>query len=221
MFTGIVTGQGRLLDKAPIGGDRRLRIDCGSQSLDGCRTGDSICVSGVCLTMLEPADGCFQADVSQETLGLTTLGELAVGDAVNLELALRADDRLGGHLVTGHVDGVATMVSRHADARAERLAFEVPAPLARYVARKGSVCLDGVSLTVNAVEGARFTVCLIPHTLGITTLGGLQAGDRVNLEVDLVARYLERLSAPFVEEAGGGAREGPGGTGGKESRDGE
>jgi len=203
MFTGIVTAQGTLLEKTLVGGDSRLRFDSGSLSLEGCRAGDSICVSGACLTMLDPADGRFQADVSPETLALTMLGGLEVGAPVNLELAMRPDDRLGGHLVTGHVDGLAVLRSRRPDARAERLEFEVPDALARYVARKGSVCLDGVSLTVNAVDGARFSVCLIPHTLAVTTLGRLQPGDPVNLEVDLVARYLERLAAPFVGNADG------------------
>jgi riboflavin synthase len=203
MFTGIVTAQGSLLEKTPAGGDSRLSFEGGDLSLDGCRSGDSICVAGVCLTLLEPAGGRFQADVSPETLALTTLGGLDRGARVNLELAVRADDRLGGHLVTGHVDGIATLRSRRPDARAERLEFEAPGPLARYIARKGSVCLDGVSLTVNAVDGARFSVCLIPHTLAVTTLGRLQPGDGVNLEVDLVARYLERLAAPFVGNADG------------------
>ena len=197
MFTGIVTSTGILQEKTPVGGDCRLTIDCGDLSLDGAREGDSICVSGACLTMLEPSGNRFAADVSQETLGVTTLGRLQMGQAVNLELAMRADDRLGGHLVTGHVDGLATLLSRRSDARAERLDFEVPKELARYVARKGSVCLDGVSLTVNSVDGCRFSVCLIPHTLDITTLGDLRPGDVVNFEVDLVARYLERLAEPF------------------------
>jgi riboflavin synthase len=150
--------------------------------------------------MLEPGGGQFSADVSQETLSLTTLGGLQEGAAANLELALRAEDRLGGHLVTGHVDGLATLLERRPDGRAERLEFEVPGELARYVARKGSVCLDGVSLTVNSVDGRRFSVCLIPHTLEITTLGELLPGQRVNLEVDLVARYLERLAEPFNQD---------------------
>jgi riboflavin synthase len=197
MFTGIVTSTGILQEKTPVGGDCRLTIDCGDLSLDDAREGESICVSGACLTMLEPSGNRFAADVSQETLGVTTLGHLQTGQAVNLELAMRADDRLGGHLVTGHVDGLATLLSRRPDARAERLDFEVPEGLARYVARKGSVCLDGVSLTVNSVDGCRFSVCLIPHTLDITTLGDLRPGDVVNFEVDLVARYLERLAEPF------------------------
>lgn len=205
MFTGIVTAMGTVRQKTAAGDDCRLTIDCGRLSLDGCRSGDSISVSGVCLTMLEPgrhADGGrFHADVSQETLDVTTLGGLREGQAVNLELALQAHDRLGGHLVSGHVDGLATLLSRRPDARAERLEFEVPVPLARYLARKGSVCLDGVSLTVNDVDGRRFGVCLIPHTLEVTTLGGLRPGVRVNVEVDLVARYLERLAAPHLEFA--------------------
>jgi len=197
MFTGIVTAKGTLTGKTELGGDCRLTISCPDLHLEAARAGDSICVSGACLTMLEPSGNRFAADVSQETLGVTTLGRLQMGQAVNLELAMRADDRLGGHLVTGHVDGLATLLSRRSDARAERLDFEVPKELARYVARKGSVCLDGVSLTVNSVDGCRFSVCLIPHTLDITTLGDLRPGDVVNFEVDLVARYLERLAEPF------------------------
>ena len=126
------------------------------------------------------------------------------GGTVNLELALAAGERLGGHLVTGHVDGMACMLSKHSDARAERLEFEVPPELARYIARKGSVCLDGVSLTINEVDGRNFSVCLIPHTLEVTTLGDLREGDRVNLEVDLVARYLERLYDPALGDADSG-----------------
>jgi riboflavin synthase len=155
--------------------------------------GDSISVSGACLTMLEPDASGFFADVSQETLSLTTLGQLQSGGAVNLELAMGIDARLGGHMVTGHIDGKARLVSRHEDARAERFEFEVPDRLASYIAKKGSVCTDGVSLTVNEVDGSRFSVCLIPHTLEVTTLGSLGVGDEVNLEVDLIARYIERL----------------------------
>lgn len=201
MFTGIVTAKGTLLDRTPLGGDYRLRFSCPAMQLDTARAGDSICVSGVCLTMLEPDAKGFAADVSPETLALTTLGELQAGDTVNLELALALGDRLGGHLVSGHVDGLARLVGRHSDARAERLEFEVPAKLAPYVARKGSVCLDGVSLTVNDVDRRRFSVCLIPHTLEITTLGELAPGDRVNFEVDLIARYVERLAEAATESA--------------------
>jgi riboflavin synthase len=187
---------GTLVSKTNVGGDCRLVIDTGDLSLAGCSTGDSISISGACLTMLDPEQHRFTADVSQETLSLTILGKLEAGANVNLELAMGLHDRMGGHLVTGHVDGMARLVARHEDARAERFEFEVPASLAKYVARKGSVCLDGVSLTVNEVDGSHFSVCLIPHTMEITTLGQLQPGDEINLEVDLIARYLERLMAP-------------------------
>lgn len=203
MFTGIVETMGTLVEKTDIGGDCRLVIDTGKLSLEGCSTGDSISVSGACLTMLEPESNRFRADVSVETLDLTILGRVAEGQNVNLELAMGVHDRMGGHLVTGHVDGLARLVSRHEDARAERFEFEVPGPLAKYIARKGSVCLDGVSLTVNEVTGRRFSVCLIPHTMVITTLGQLQPGDEVNLEVDLIARYLERLMDPELADAAG------------------
>ena len=196
MFTGIVTSTGILQSKTMTGGDCRLHISCSQLNLDTAQAGDSISVSGACLTMLEPSAAGFFADVSLETLSLTTLGQLREGQAINLELALGLEARLGGHLVTGHIDGRARLVSRHEDARAERFEFEVPDHLARYIARKGSACIDGVSLTVNEVDGSKFSVCLIPHTLEITTLGGLETGDEVNLEVDLIARYLERLMAP-------------------------
>jgi riboflavin synthase len=200
MFTGIVETMGTLVSRTDMGGDARLVIETGTLSLAECRTGDSISVSGACLTMLEPLDNSFAADVSLETLGLTTLGGLAEGGKVNLELAMGVHDRMGGHLVTGHVDGLGRLVSRHEDGRAERFEFEVPKSLAKYVARKGSVCIDGVSLTVNDVDGLRFGVCLIPHTTLITTLGNLQPGDQVNIEVDLIARYLERLMSPEFAE---------------------
>jgi len=196
MFTGIVESTGILEKKDSLGGDYRLRIGYANLNSGAVRTGDSISVSGACLTVLEPDASGFSADVSRETLDLTTLGQIREGQAVNLELAMGLEARMGGHMVTGHVDGKARLVSRLEDGRAERFEFEVPAALARYVAKKGSVCLDGVSLTVNEVDGCRFSVCLIPHTLQITTLGGLKAGDAVNLEVDLIARYLERLMDP-------------------------
>ena len=196
MFTGIVSTKGTLQEKIAVGGDARLRIECGNLTMQGSREGDSIAVCGVCLTMLEPGDSGFLADVSKETLELTTIGAWEAGQPVNLELALALEDRLGGHMVSGHVDGMGRLVSRRDDARAERFEFDLPAGLARYVARKGSVTIDGVSLTVNDVNGVRFGVCLIPHTLEVTTLGMLQAGDAVNIEVDLIARYLERLIDP-------------------------
>jgi len=200
MFTGIVSTTGTLKGTTMTGGDCRLRIACGGLDLESAHIGDSISVSGACLTMLEPDSSGFFADVSLETLNLTTLGQLRPGQAVNLELALNLEARLGGHLVTGHVDGKARLVSRHEDARAERFEFDVPSRLARYIAKKGSVCIDGVSLTVNEVDGSKFSVCLIPHTLEVTTLGSLGAGDEVNLEVDLIARYLERLMDPESQD---------------------
>jgi riboflavin synthase len=144
--------------------------------------------------MLEPDATGFSADLSVETLDKTSLGKRRPGDQVNLELAMRASDRLGGHMVSGHVDGLARLLSRTADARSERFLFETDRSLARYIAPKGSVCLDGVSLTVNDVDDNRFSICIIPHTLEVTTLGGLAAGEIVNLEVDLIARYLDRLN---------------------------
>ena len=178
----------------PAGGDFRLVVDSGALDLGNCAAGDSIAVSGVCLTMLAPQSNSFQADVSTETLDHTSLGSLKPGQPVNLELALTLQHRLGGHLVSGHVDGVAKLVSRAPDGRAERFEFKVPHKLARYIAQKGSVCVDGVSLTVNDVDGNRFGVCLIPHTLDVTTLAELKPGEIVNIEVDLIARYVERLA---------------------------
>lgn len=193
MFSGIVQRGGTLVESDRTNGDARLRIRWSQPLPEVARVGDSIAVNGCCLTVSELVDGGFRADLSAETLACTTLGALAVGDRVNLEGALRAASALGGHLVSGHVDGIGTLVARTADERSLRLRFRVPAALARYIARKGSVCIDGVSLTVNAVEGAYFEVNLIPHTLEVTTLGGLAPGGAVNLEVDLIARYLERL----------------------------
>jgi riboflavin synthase len=195
MFTGIVQDTGTVASLAPRDGDVRLAIRVGRLDLSRTAVGDSICVQGCCVTAVALTASGFEADLSRETLGLTTLGDLAVGAAVNLEPALRAGDALGGHLVSGHVDGVATLVSRSADARSTRMVFEAPATLARFIARKGSVALNGVSLTVNEVAGLQFGVNLIPHTLQVTTLGELVPGSPVNLEVDQVARYVERLAA--------------------------
>lgn len=201
MFTGIVQDMGQVAALERRGGDLRLRIAVERLDLSATRTGDSIAVSGVCLTALDIDVGdraasrpaSFAADVSNETLALTTLGRLVMGSRVNLEPALRAGDALGGHLVSGHVDGLGELVSLRDDARSVRMQFSCPAELARFFARKGSVAIDGVSLTVNEVGAAGFTVNLIPHTLQVTTLGELQPGRRVNLEVDQVARYVERL----------------------------
>lgn len=193
MFSGIIKARSQLLASETTGSDRRLTIALPDGVADDAQTGDSMAVSGVCLTMLEPGQGSFKADVSMETLKLTTLGALEPGDAVNLEPALLASDRLGGHLVSGHVDGLGSLRSRRTDGRAERFEFSVPDGLAKYIARKGSICIDGVSLTVNGVNENAFDVCIIPHTLEVTTLGLLQDNDPVNLEVDMVARYIERL----------------------------
>jgi riboflavin synthase len=196
VFTGIVQDIGRIVSRTPRGGDLRLRIAVGRLPLAGVRAGDSIAVSGVCLTVLDIDDaGAFSADVSNETLSLTTLGELEDGSTVNLEPSLRAGDPLGGHLVSGHVDGIGRLVSLAQDARSWRMRFETPKALARYVARKGSIAIDGVSLTVNEVEGCEFGVNIIPHTFEVTTLGGVAPGRRVNLEIDPIARYVERLIA--------------------------
>ena len=194
MFTGIVTGMGVLQSRESFDGDLRIRFEVPGHLMEGCRVGDSISISGVCLTMLEPDATGFSADVSAETLDKTSLGDKAIGDKVNLELAMLATDRFGGHMVSGHVDGLARLLSRTVDARSERFVFEAGQALARYIAPKGSVCLDGVSLTVNEVDDKRFSICIIPHTLEVTTLGQLAVDEHVNLEVDLVARYLDRLN---------------------------
>ena len=195
MFTGIVQDMGRIVALEPRAGDVRLRVAVERLPLDAVRSGDSIAVSGVCLTVVEHDAGGFAADVSNETLSLTTLGDLAPGSRVNLEPALRAGDPLGGHLVSGHVDGVGRVVSLAQDARSWRIRFETPPDLARYVARKGSIAIDGVSLTVNEVEGREFGINIIPHTWQVTTIGGYTPGRRVNLEIDPIARYVERLLA--------------------------
>jgi len=198
MFTGIVQGVGRIRGVEPRGGDATYWIETGDVPLGELEIGASIAVSGACLTATQLEPHAFAADLSRETLSLTTLGGLAAGARVNIEKALVAGQPLGGHYVTGHVDGVGRVVSRRDDARSVRVEFEVPEALARYVARKGSVCVDGVSLTVNGVDGRRFDVNLVPHTLEVTTLGELAPGRTVNLEVDIIARYLERMleSAP-------------------------
>ncbi len=192
MFTGIVQALGRIARIETRGGDLRLFVD--ATALDAeVALGDSVCVCGVCLTVVAREAGTLAFDVSNETMALTTLGALRAGDGVNLEPALRLSDRLGGHLVSGHVDGVGHVVSIEPDARSQRWMFEIPAALSRYIAAKGSVCVEGVSLTVNEVAGNRFGVNLIPHTIEATTFRHKRVGDVVNIEVDLIARYLERL----------------------------
>jgi riboflavin synthase len=196
LFTGIIQDLGHVAERESRGGDLHLVIAFKELDEARLRVGDSVCVQGCCLTVTGRAGRSFSADLSRETLALTTLGALGVGAAVNLEPALRAGDVLGGHLVSGHVDGIARVTSVESDARSRRLTIAVPPELARYIARKGSVTVDGVSLTVNEVAGSSFGVNIIPHTQAVTTLGALTAGAAVNLEVDQLARYLERLLTP-------------------------
>ena len=196
MFTGIIEAVGEIAELRAQGGDLRLRVRTGKLDLSDVRPGDSVAVSGVCLTAVElPGDG-FWADVSGETLGRTALGGLRPGDRVNLEKALTPTTRLGGHLVSGHVDGLGEVSRFYQDARSWRLHVRAPQNLARYIAEKGSICVDGVSLTVNGVGdvgGAEFDLNIVPHTLSMTTIADYQVGRKVNLEVDVIARYLERL----------------------------
>jgi len=197
MFTGIVTDVGEVVAMTPRGELRRLRIAC-SYDADGIAMGASIACSGVCLTVVavarEDARTIFEIDAAAETLAVTTVGTWACGTRVNLERALKIGDELGGHIVTGHVDGVARIISRDDFDDMSRFWIEAPRALSRFIAKKGSVALDGVSLTVNEVDGDRFSVLLIPHTLSVTTLGARRAGDALNIEVDLMARYAARLS---------------------------
>src|SRR5450432_209113 len=193
MFTGIILLKGRVAFIGARGGDLELGID--ATGLDDARfaIGDSVCVQGACLTVTRRQGASFFADVSRETLSKTTLGKLTSGSLVNLEPSLRAGDALGGHWVSGHVDAVGKLRGLLQDARTWRLEFELPLPLMRFVAPKGSICVNGVSLTVNNVDGRRFDVNIIPHTIKVTTLGELKIGDDVNIEIDVIARYLERL----------------------------
>ncbi len=193
MFTGLIEGVGSLAARDMRGGDARLRIDTGTLPFAGVADGESIAVNGVCLTVVAFGAAHFEADASNETLALTTLGALPVGRALNLERAMRPDDRLGGHLVSGHVDGVGRVLSVRDDARAQRWRFSAPRALSKYIAKKGSICVDGTSLTVNEVDDEGFEVALVPHTVSHTAFAQTRAGDAVNLEVDLVARYVERL----------------------------
>lgn len=202
MFTGIVGARGSVAAITSTGDDARLQIAAGSDYLQGLQEGDSVAVSGVCLTALQPTAAGFLADVSVETLDVTTARGWRVGTPVNLERALTPATALGGHLVLGHVDGRARLASMHDDGRSRRLVFDAPAALSRYIAEKGSVALDGVSLTVNAVDGARFGVNIIPVTQAATTLGALTVGNEVNLEVDVVARYVARLLRTEEEQRG-------------------
>lgn len=193
MFTGIIEAMGRIRRVDRGDQDSLLIVEAGKLDMSATAIGDSIAVNGVCLTVVAKTDDSFSADVSAETLSVTTLGDCRAGSRVNLELALTLGKPLGGHLVSGHVDGVGQLVERCAEGCSERFRVRVPEALERYIAVKGSITLDGVSLTVNGVSEAHFEVNLIPHTLRETTLGDYRPGQRVNLEVDLLARYLERL----------------------------
>ncbi|WP_275098942.1 riboflavin synthase [Sedimenticola hydrogenitrophicus] len=193
MFTGIIQAVGTLAGREPRGGDLRLAIRADRLPLADVQLGDSIATNGICLTVIELTGDGYLADVSRETLALSTLSELAVGSRVNLEKALTLSTPLGGHLVSGHVDGVGTILERREEARSIRFWVEAPPALARYIAHKGSICVDGASLTVNAVDGHRFDLNIVPHTRQETITADYRPGSRVNLEVDLVARYLERL----------------------------
>jgi len=198
MFTGIIQAVGRIAARETRGPDARIVIDAGALDLGDIAMGDSIAVGGVCLTAVALDGARFSADLSTETLSLTTLGTLQVGDRVNLEKSLRLADRLGGHLVSGHVDGAGRVARVDDDGASQRWTFGAPAALMRYIAVKGSICIDGTSLTVNTLDGDTFGVTLIPHTILHTTFGARKVGDAVNLEVDLVARYIERLHATGV-----------------------
>ena len=193
MSTGLIEGVGTLVSRQSVGGDVRLRIGVGSLPFADVALGESIAINGVCLTVVAFDDAHFEADASNETLSLTTLGQLREGQALNLERAMRPSDRLGGHLVSGHVDGMGRVLDVQPDARAQRWRFEAPAALLKYIAKKGSICVDGVSLTVNEVDEEGFEVALIPHTVAHTAFAHTAVGDAVNLEIDLVARYVERL----------------------------
>ncbi|MDO3387224.1 riboflavin synthase [Gilvimarinus sp. SDUM040013] len=207
MFTGIIEAIGEIVAVTPKSGDISLHVRTGKLDLADVALGDSIATNGVCLTVMElPGDG-YRADVSRESLSLTTIGHWRPGTPVNLEKALLPTTRLGGHIVSGHVDGIGEVVSRKPDARSERFTLRAPAELAKYIAHKGSITVDGTSLTVNKVDGCEFELNIVPHTLAETIMGSYQAGSLVNLEVDVLARYLERLLQGNPAAASGGITE--------------
>lgn len=194
MFTGIIEATGKIRQlNEQSGGDQRIVLDTGKLDMSDVAMGDSIAVNGICLTVIEFGAVFFAADVSNETLACTTLGKLQPGSPVNLEKAMTPSTRLGGHLVSGHVDAVGEIITRELDARSVRFTIRAPVELARYIAAKGSICIEGISLTVNAVDGRDFELNIVPHTLAETTLDAAEVGQRVNLEVDVIARYMERL----------------------------
>jgi riboflavin synthase len=193
MFTGIIETTGSVAEVKTVGGDVRLTVRASALDWGQVQLGDSIATNGICLTVVENLGDGFRADVSRETLSLTTLGDWRPGTAVNLEQALTPRSRLGGHIVSGHVDGIGEIVSRQGDARSQRFQVRAPDALAKYIAHKGSITVDGTSLTVNVVNGPVFELNIVPHTLKETVIQHYQVGTRVNLEVDVIARYLERL----------------------------
>lgn len=193
MFTGIIEAKGKILQREKRGGDLRLKIGVGKLDMGDVGLGDSIASNGVCLTVVAFDSESFTADVSNETLAYTSIESLAVGASINLEKAMLATNRFGGHIVSGHVDGIGEVVKRSEDARSIRFSIAAPEALAKYIAHKGSITVDGISLTVNAVEANVFELNIVPHTAAETTIGEYQPGTVVNLEVDVVARYLERL----------------------------
>ena len=206
MFTGIIQAIGTIAALEPKGQDVRVRVQTGKLDLSDVQLGDSIAVNGVCLTAVElPGDG-FWADVSGETLRRTTFAALQKGSQANLEKALTPTTRLGGHLVSGHVDGIGEIISRKTEGRSERFVIRAPNALAKYIAEKGSICVDGISLTVNGVRGTEFELNIVPHTLVETTMSEFKTGTQVNLEVDIIARYLERLllGDKAADKQGGG-----------------
>jgi riboflavin synthase len=193
MFTGIIEAVGTVQAKQAQSGDLKVTIATGALDLADVKLGDSIAVNGVCLTVVELTGSGFIADISNETVNYTRWSDISIGEAVNLEKAMMPTSRLGGHIVSGHVDGIAQIVDRQEDARSIRFKVAAPDTLARYIAHKGSITIDGVSLTVNAVNGSVFDINIVPHTAKETTLYGFQAGKKVHIEVDVIARYLERL----------------------------
>lgn len=193
MFTGIISAIGDIASLEERGGDVRLAIRSGNLNLTDVKLGDSIACNGACLTAVELTEDGFIADVSVETLNLTTIGHWQAGSRINMEKAMQATDRFGGHIVSGHVDGIGEVVALEEDARSWRFRLRAPREIAKYIAHKGSITVDGTSLTVNIVEGAEFELNIVPHTMQHTVMGDYKVGTKVNLEVDLVARYLERL----------------------------
>jgi riboflavin synthase len=208
MFTGIIQAVGNIRQIEQRGTDARYVIGTGDLDMSDVQIGDSIAAQGVCLTAIEFGNDYYVADVSGETLSRTTFGQLVKGSAVNLEMSVTPTTRLGGHMVSGHVDGIGEVIDRSSDGRSERFVIKAPDELAKYIAEKGSICIDGISLTVNGIAGSQFDLNIVPHTLSVTTMGNLQAGSTVNLEVDVVARYLERLMLGDNAASTGGITEG-------------